>query len=178
MASTYCDETDVGSRLGLDSAQRTRAENRITSCIRRATIEIDQMFRDYGRDVPSDHIAESTLNGAIAAGATSIVLNDASDFSSAGNGNIKGDSFAWTSKTSNTLNGVTGVTFDHTNNSKVQEGEFAHVLKEICADLAAAIYMEDEGLFQGNETSKTRGEIVRDRAMSSLRRLAHLGSVD
>lgn len=178
MASTYCDETDVGSRLGLDSAQRTRAENRITSCIRRAAIEIDQMFRDYGRDVPSDHIAESTLDGAISAGATSIVLNDASGFSTAGNGNIVGDSFAWTGKTSNTLSGVTGVTFDHTNNSKVQEGEFAHVLKEICADLAASIYMEDEGLFQGNETSKTRGEIVRKRAMSSLRRLAHLGSVD
>ena len=86
--------------------------------------------------------------------------------------------FLWTGKSSNDLTGVTGLSFSHASGVTVQQGEFAHVLREICADLAAAIYLEDEGLFQGNETSKTRGEIVRDRAMSSLRRLAHLGSVD
>jgi len=174
----YCTTSDVGSRLGLDSAQRSRASSRLTSAIRRSTIEIDQMFRDYGRDVPSDHTAETTLSGAISAGATTMTLSNASDFSNSGNGNIDGDSFSWTSKSSNFLLGVTGVSFSHSSGVTVQEGEFAHVLREICADLAASIYMEDEGLFQGNETSKTRGEIVRKRAMSSLRRLAHLGSVD
>ena len=49
----YCSVADVGSRLGLDSAQRTRANTKLTNAIRRATIDIDQMFRDYGRDVPS-----------------------------------------------------------------------------------------------------------------------------
>ena len=94
----YCTTSDVGSRLGLDSAQRSRASTRLTSAIRRATIEIDLMFRDFGRDVPSDHIAETTLNGAISAGATTITLTSASSFSTAGNGNIDGDSFKWTGK--------------------------------------------------------------------------------
>ena len=63
----YCTTSDVASRMGLDSGQRSRASTRLTSAIRRATIDIDQTFRDYGRDVPSDHIAETTLNGAISA---------------------------------------------------------------------------------------------------------------
>lgn len=174
----YCTTSDVGSRLGLDSAQRSRASSRLTSAIRRSTIEIDQLFRDYGRDVPSDHTAETTLSGSVDAEATTITLSSAASFATSGNGNVDGDSFKWTGKSSNDLTGVTGLSFSHASGVTVQQGEFAHVLREICADLAASIYMEDEGLFQGNETSKTRGEIVRKRAMSSLRRLAHLGSVD
>ncbi len=42
----YCTIVDVGSRLGLDSAQRTRSTTKLTSAIRRATIDIDQCFRD------------------------------------------------------------------------------------------------------------------------------------
>jgi hypothetical protein len=53
----------------------------------------------------------------------------------------------------------------------------AHVLKEICADLAAAYYMEDEGtFFTGGESM--RGGMLRERGTMNLRRLAHLGSVD
>ena len=40
----YCSVADVGSRLGLDSAQRTRASSRLTNAIRRASIDIDQEF--------------------------------------------------------------------------------------------------------------------------------------
>jgi hypothetical protein len=175
----YCEVADVGSRLGLDSAQRTRANNRIESCIRRSAIDIDQMFRDYGRDVPSTYIADSTLNGAITAGATTITLTDASSFSTSGNGDIDGDSFKWTGKSSNDLTGCTGISFDHNNNAKVHEGEMSHVLKEICADLAASYYLEDESMFQTTTTDGSlRSSALRERGERNLMRLAHLGSVD
>jgi len=175
----YCSTSDVGSRLGLDSTQRTRAGTRLTSAIRRATIDIDQMYRDYGRDVPSKSIAETTLNGAISAGATTVTLTSGTGFSSAGNGNIDGDSFAWTGKSTNDLTGVTGISFDHASGVTVQEGEQAHVLREICADIAAAYYFEDEAIFQTSSNNGTiRGNNLRERGMDNLKRLAHLGSVD
>lgn len=175
----YCTTADVGSRLALDSAQRSRASSRLTSVIRRATIDIDQMFRDYGRDVPSDHIAETTLSGAISAGATTITLADASNFSTSGNGNVDGDSFAWTGKSSNDLTGVSGISFSHSSGVTVQEGEFAHVLREICADIAAGYYFEDEAVFQSTSKDGTiRGNNLRSRGNMNLKRLAHLGSVD
>ena len=174
----YAETADVGSRLGLDSAQRLRANNRLTSVIRRAGIDIDQMFRDYGRDAPSDHIAETTLNGAISAGATTVTLSDASGFSTAGNGNIDGDSFKWTGKSSNDLTGVTGVSFNHSSGVTVQEGEMAHVLREICADIAASYYLEDEAVFQtANNDGSVRANYLRERGFENLHRLAHLGSV-
>ena len=175
----YAETADVGSRLGLDSAQRLRANNRLTSVIRRAGIDIDQMFRDYGRDAPSDHIAETTLDGGISAGATTITLTSASSFSTAGNGNIDGDSFKWTGKSSNDLTGCTGISFDHLTGVKVQEGEMAHVLREICADIAASYYLEDEAVFQtANNDGSVRSNYLRERGFDNLHRLAHLGSVD
>ena len=126
----YCSTSDAGQRLGLNSAQRASAATRLDSSIRRASIDIDQEFRDYGRDTPSRETGETTLDGAHAA------------------------------------DGVV-----------VQQGEMAHVLREVCADLAAAYYMEDEGtFFTGGEA--LRGSTLRDRGTLNLRRLAHLGSVD
>ena len=175
----YCSVADVGSRLGLDSGQRTRANSKLTSAIRRATIEIDQVFRDYGRDVPSREIGETTLNGAVVAGATTVVLTSGTDFATSGNGNIDGDSFAWTNKSTHTLTGVTGISFDHADGVTVQEGEFAHVLREICGDLAAAYYLEDESMFQTTTTEGSlRSSALRERGDRNLMRLAHLGSVD
>jgi len=168
---------DIGSRLGLNSAQRTQASNKLTRAIRRASIDIDQEFRDYGRNVPSRETAQTTLDGAISAGATTINLTSGTAFSTAGNGNIDGDSFAWSGKSTNQLTGVTGISADHLDNVTVQEGEMAHVLREICADLAAAYYMEDEGTFFIDGES-IRGNTMRARGTSNLRRLAHLGSVD
>ena len=132
----YCSTSDVGSRLALDSAQRTRAGSRLTGVIRRATIDIDQMFRDYGRTTPSKSIAQTTLSGAVSAGATTVALTSGTGFTSAGNGNIDGDSFVWTGKSTNNLTGVTGISFDHASGVAVEEGEMAHVLREICADIA------------------------------------------
>ena len=172
--ASYCSSADVGTRLGLNNAQRTQASSKITLAIRRASIEIDQEFRDYGRDVPSRETGETTLNGAVAAGATTITLTSATDFASAGNGNIDGDSFKWTGKSSNDLTGVTGVSFDHADGVSVQEGEFAHILREVCADLAAAFYMEDEG---GTIMSEKGGAVMRDRGTMNLKRIAHLGMV-
>ena len=178
----YCSNADAGSRLGLNSAQRTQALTRINSGIRRASIDIDQTFRDYGRDVPSKSIADTTANGAVSAGATTMTLTSASSFATTGNGNIDGDSFLWTGKdasNANILTGVSGVSADHATGVVVQAGEMAHILREICADLAAAYYMEDEGTFQttGAEGSM-RGTTLRERGEFNLKRLAHLGSVD
>jgi len=173
----YCSSSDAGTRLGLNSAQRTAAATKLNTAIRRAAIDIDQEFRDYGRDAPSRETAQTTLDGAIAAGATTVNLTSGTAFSSAGNGNIDGDSFAWTDKSTNQLTGVTGISADHLDDVTVQEGEFAHVLREVCADLAAAYYMEDEGTFFSGGDSM-RGNILRERGTMNLRRMAHLGSVD
>lgn len=177
----YCTTADVGSRLGLDSAQRSRASSRLTNAIRRASIDIDQEFLSYGRATPSREIAETTLNGGVSAGATTITLTSGTGFSSAGNGNIDGDSFAWTGKSTNDLTGVTGISFDHSTGVSVQEGEFAHVLREICGDLSAAYYLEDESVFQEGmafENGGMRSNVLRERGLTNLRRVAHLGSVD
>lgn len=178
--SYYCSNSDVGQRLGLDSAQRSRASSRLTSAIRRATIDIDQCFRDYGRNAPSREIGETTLNGALEAGATSVVLTDGGSFASSGNGNVDGDSFKWTGKSTHTLTGVSGLSADHLSGVIVQEGEFAHVLREICADLASSYYYEDESVFQqgGLKEGGLRTNTLRKRGNENLYRLAHLGSVD
>ena len=175
----YCSAADVGSRLGLNASQRDRALTRINASIRRATIDIDQEFRYFGRDAPSRETAETTLDGAIAAGATTVNLTSGTAFSSAGNGNIDGDSFAWTGKSTNQLTGVTGISADHLDNVTVQEGEMAHVLREVCADLAAAYYFEDEAIFQdGGLEGGLRSNMLRERGNTNLRRIAHLGTVD
>lgn len=172
----YCSNADVSLRLGLDSAQRTRASTRLSSAIRRATIYIDSIFRDYGRDVPSKAIVETTLDGAISAGATTITLTDASGFSSSGNGNVDGDSFAWTGKSSNDLTGVTGISADHASGVTVQEGEFAHVMREVCADYAAGIYLQDDAALASQDP--LRSPMLMERANDILFRYAKLGSVD
>ena len=328
--SYYCSAADVGSRLGLDSGQRSRASTRINGTIRRASIYIDQVFLDYGRSEPSRETAESTLNGATNAGDTTSTITDASSFSTSGSGNIDGDSFTWAGKdgsvdaltiatagtgyiagtlsgtggagadfagtytvsfavaslsitnggttgyTGGTLSatggggsgfagtytasagvidgtsitnagsgytsaptvvisetgdgsaviaatlattgpisavaisaggtgytsaptvvisdagnadasitstvdetrltGITGVSADHATGVSVQEGSYAHILREICADLAASIYLEDEGTHQTTQDGGLRGRSLRERAKKSLQRLAHLGS--
>tara|TARA_R110000824_G_scaffold166297_1_gene343075 strand:+ start:524 stop:1057 length:534 start_codon:yes stop_codon:yes gene_type:complete len=174
----YCSTADAGSRLGLDSAQRDRAGTRLTGAIRRATIDIDQCFRDYGRDTPSRETAETTLDGAHAANTTTVDLTSGGAFGVPGNGNIDGDSFAWTGRSGNQLTGVTGISADHATLVTVQQGEFAHVLREICADLSASYYLEDESAFQTGQTGGNRGTALYERGWANLRRLAHLGTVD
>lgn len=118
----YCSSSDVGSRLGLNSAQRAQAASRLTTAIRRATIDVDQCWRDYGRDIPST-------------GAT-------------GSGDV----------------------YDETATLKV--------IREICADLAAAYYMEDEGTFQTTGPDGTlRGGVLRERGEKNLMQIAHLGTI-
>ncbi len=94
----YCSSSDAGQRLSLNSAQRTAASSKLSSAIRRASIDIDQEFRDYGRNVPSREQGESTTSGAVNVEDTTIGVVNANDFATSGNGNIDGDSFAWTSK--------------------------------------------------------------------------------
>ena len=173
----YCSVADVGLRLGLNAAQRQQANSKILAQIRRASIEIDQEFNYYGRSCPSQEIGETTLNGAIAAGATTITLTSGTDFATSGKGNIDGDSFQWTGKSTNDLTGVTGVSLDHASGVTVQEGEMAHVLREICADIASALYLEDESTFQRTEGEGMRANVLRERSIEGLRRLAHLGKV-
>lgn len=110
---SYCTNADVSIRLGLDSAQQTRASSRITSAITRATVYIDQEFRDYGRAAP------------------------------------------------------TGAT-----------GNDAAVLKEICGDLSASIYLEDDTAFHTSGSDPVRSNVLRQRALEELKKLAHMGSVN
>jgi hypothetical protein len=173
----YCSEADVGMRLGLDSSQRTRASTRIKACIRRATIEIDQCFLEYGRDEPSGAIVETTLSAIfdISNDSTQFRVSSSTGFSaSGGKGNIDGDTFAYTGISGDYITGVTGLSFDHASGETVQTGELAHVMREICADIAAGVYLEDEATHQ--TTSDVRGKNLRERGMMRLRRVAHLGS--
>jgi len=173
----YCSVADVGLRLGLNSAQRVQANTKILSHIRRASIEIDQEFKYYGRATPSQEIGETTLSGAHTPESTTVDLTSGSSFSSSGKGNIDGDSFSWTGKSSNQLTGVTDITLDHASGVTVQEGEMAHVLREICADFAASIYLEDESTFQRTDGEGMRASVLRERTESTLTRLAHIGGV-
>ena len=70
---------------------------------------------------------------------------------------------------------MTGISFDHLSGVAVQQGEFAHVLREICADLAAGQYLEDEGTHQTGADGGLRGQVFRERGQHCLQRLAHLG---
>ena len=164
----YCTASDVSVRLGSDSGQRDRAATRIASAIRRAGVDIDQTFRDYGRDAPSSYTASSTLNGAVVAGATTITLVSNSGFSTAGTGNIDGDTFKWTGKGGATLTGCTGIDFGHDTASPVQEGEFAEIVREICADLAAAIYLVDESAFHPPGSDPVRSNVLRAMVIGRL----------
>jgi len=119
----YCNSSDVGSRLGLNSAQRTQAASRLTTAIRRATLDVDQCWRDYGRTVPSTG-ASSGSDGLYA------------------------------------------------------QTDTLKVIREVCADLAAAYYMEDEGTFQTTGPEGTlRGGVLRERGEKNLMQIAHLGTV-
>jgi len=169
----YCSTSDVGQRLGLNSAQRVQAGNTLQVAIRRASIEIEQVYNDYGRSNPT--VLETTANGAVSIGDTTITLTSASAFATAGSGNIDGDTISWTGKSTNDLTGVTGVSIAHASGVTIQQGEFAHVLREICADIAAAYYMEDESTFHEGGNS-LRGNTLRERGVNNLTRLAHLGS--
>jgi len=60
----------------------------------------------------------TTLNGNVSAGATTITLTSGSSFGNSGNGHIDGDSFSWTGKSSapdplHVLTGCTGITSAH-----------------------------------------------------------------
>jgi len=70
----YCTNDDVSLRLGFDSAQKIRAQTRLTSAIRRSSVYIDSIYRDYGRDTPSREIATTTLNGDASAGRFTVEL--------------------------------------------------------------------------------------------------------
>lgn len=179
---TYCSRADVGSRLGLDSSQRARAGTRIDRYIRHASIHIDQIFLDYGRDEPSGAIQETTLSAAIdlATDSTQFRVSSFNGFnSSGGKGNINGDTFEYTTLQnvggSYYIQGVTGLSFDHESGETVQYGEFAHVMREICADIAASFYMQDEGTMQTANDGGLRGQALYERATKFLLRVAHLG---
>lgn len=66
----------------------------------------------------SDHIG-TTLGADIAVIDTTVTLTDASDFADAGSYSVQGDEMAYTSKSGNTLSGVTGITATHTSGDEV-----------------------------------------------------------
>ena len=175
----YCSVSDVSLRLGLDSAQRTRASSRIESAIRRAAIHIDSVFRDFGRDSPGGTIVETTLSSPIdiSTDSTQMRLSSTNGFSSSGgNGSVDGDAFKYTGISGDYLTGVTGLDYDHASGSTVRFGEFAHIMLEVAADIAAGLYFQDEAVFSSE--SEMRSPMFMARGNELLYRYARLGSVD
>jgi hypothetical protein len=78
---------------------------------------------------------DTTLDGAVAVGATSIVLRDATNWKTSGKVLLQGDIITYTGKTTNTLTGVTGVNVTH------QDGETARQMYSL-ATLASDIQAE------------------------------------
>ena len=83
---------------------------------------------------------------------------------------------AWTGKSSNDLTGVTGISADHGTGVRVEEGEMAEVLRQICADYSAGIYLQDDAALAAQEP--LRSPMLIERANELLFRYAKLGSVD
>ena len=106
------------------------------------------------------------------------MLVNGTGFTNSGVGNIDGDSFKWTGKSTHTLTGVTGVSYAHSSGETVEEGEFAAIIREVCADLSSSIYLEDDAAFHTSGADPVRSNILRVRGTGELRRLAHLGTVD
>lgn len=94
----YCSTADVADRMGLSAQERLASANRLTGAIRRATIDIDQEFFDRGRSEPSKSLADTTLSSDSLAQATEVAVANANLFTTAGKGNVDGDSFEWSGK--------------------------------------------------------------------------------
>jgi hypothetical protein len=77
--------------------------------------------------------------------------------------------------TFNRLTGCTGISFDHSSGVAVQEGEMAHILREVCADIAAGFIYEDQAVF--GDGKDLRSNTFRQRGMTALKRLAHHGGI-
>ena len=63
---------------------------------------------------------DTTLNGAVAVSATSVILTDATNFPSSGRAFLQDDIISYTGKSSNTLTGVTGVNVAHDSGENVR----------------------------------------------------------
>ena len=86
-----------------------------------------------GDGIFTNTLHETTLDGAISAGATTITLTDASSFANSGYGALDNDDqFAWTGKSGNQLTGVSGVATTHADNVRVTHSTDATVLTLRC----------------------------------------------
>ena len=74
------------------------------------------------------------------------------------------------------LSGVQGISADHATGATVEEGEMAEVLRQICADYAAGVYLQDDAALSSQEP--LRAPMLMERADDLLFRYAKLGSVD
>jgi len=87
-----------------------------------AEVFTDQTMKQSAReaDVSFNVAPDTTLDGAVAVGATSVVLVDATYFPSTGRAMLQGDIISYTGKSSNTLTGVTGVNVAHVDGENVR----------------------------------------------------------
>ena len=104
--------------------------------------------------------SKTTLNGAFTAihsttdtpstvtssGATTITLTDASAFSTSGSGQIGGDAFTWSGKSSNDLTGVSGISGDKADNTTVTEDK--------------GMVLHDSSIFGSSGTASINGDNV------------------
>lgn len=109
--------------------------------------------------------AAITSAGIYSVSPTEIVISEMGDSSG-----IIGFTFTF-----NRLTGCTGISFDHSSGVAVQEGEMAHILREVCADIAAGFIYEDQAVF--GDGKDLRSNTFRQRGMVALKRLAHHGGI-
>jgi len=107
-----------------------------------------------------------TSAGVYTEAPTAIIISESGD----GNASIT------STFTFNRLTGVTGLSFDHASGVTVQEGEIAHIIREVCADLAAGYIYEDQAVF--GDGKDLRANTFRKRGTESLNRIAHHGGIN
>jgi len=67
------------------------------------------------------YIVSTTLNGSITTTSTSIILTSGTNFANSGTIEIEGDLITYTGKSTHTLTGCTGITFDHATAKTVRQ---------------------------------------------------------
>ena len=135
-----------------------------------------QTFTDYPSSLAEHgkYVGESTLDGSISSGASSITLTDASGFGASGSGAIKTahsnlfwtvDDFTWTGKSGNTLTGVSGVSQSHPTGEKIFN-TFSTAQDDLLINNERFQWSKDIGRVRGTFVT-THGSTLKHRAIQA-----------
>jgi len=140
-------------------------------------IWVVQTFTSYPSSLTEHgkYVGESTLNGAVSVGASSITLTDASGFGASGSGVISRselrhqfwivDDFTWTGKSGNTLTGVSGITNAHADGVSVFN-TFSTAQDDLLINNERFQWSKDIGRVKGTFVT-THGSTLKHRAIQA-----------